>query len=128
VHFNEMLQKKSRLGTRIIYGGHIISLAHSLSFDGLENAIRVLGFNGGTHSNPTIAGDTLFAFTDVVEKIDLGREDAGALRLRLVAVKNQDPSEEAVEIKVKDPESGRESYHKNVVLDLDYTVLMPRRR
>ena len=128
VHFNELLQKRSRLGTRIIYGGHIISLAHALSFDGLENAIRVLGFNGGTHSNPTVGGDTLFAFTDVVERIDLGREDAGALRLRLVAVKNQDPNEEEIEIKVKDPKSGREGYHANVVLDLDYTVLMPRRR
>jgi hypothetical protein len=44
-----------------------------------------------------------------------------------VAVKNQDPNEEEVEIKVKDPDSGREAYHANVVLDLDYTVLMPRR-
>jgi len=36
-------------------------------------------------------GDTLYAFTDVIERIDLGREDLGALRLRLVGVKNQDP-------------------------------------
>src|SRR3972149_3900551 len=79
------------------------------------------------NSTPPVAGDTLFAFTDVVERIDLGRDDAGALRLRLVAVKNQDPSEEEIEIKVKDPKSGREGYHQNVVLDLDYTVLMPRR-
>ncbi len=128
VHFNELLQKRSRLGRRIIYGGHIISLAHSLSYDGLENAIRVLGFNAGTHSNPTVGDDTLFAWTDVTERIDLGRDDAGALRLRLVAVKNLDPNEEQIEIKVRDAESGREQYHPNVVLDLDYTVLMPRRR
>lgn len=128
VHFNEMLQKKSRLGTRIIYGGHIISLAHSISYDGLENAIRILGFNAGSHANPTVAGDTLFAWTDVLERIDLGRPDAGALRLRLVGVKNLDPNEEPVDLKVRDPESGRESYHPNVVLDLDYTALMPRRR
>ncbi len=128
VHFNELLQKRSRLGRRIIYGGHIISLAHSISYDGLENAIRVLGFNAGTHSNPTVGGDTLFAWTDVTERIDLGRDDAGALRLRLVAVKNLDPNEDQIEIKVRDAESGREQYHPNVVLDLDYTVLMPRRR
>ena len=127
VHFNELLQKKSRLGTRIIYGGHIISTAHCIAFDGLENALRVLAFNAGAHANPTIAGDTLFAWTEVLERIELGRDDAGALRLRLVAVKNSDPREEEVPLRVKG-DDGRESYHPNVALDLDYTVLMPKRR
>jgi 2-methylfumaryl-CoA hydratase len=128
VHFNEMLQKKSRLGTRIIYGGHIISVCHAISHDGLENVVRILGFNAGAHANPTVAGDTLFAWTEVLERIDLGRPDCGALRLRLVGVKNLDPSEEPIEPRVKDAESGRESHHPNVVLDLDYTVLIPKRR
>ena len=127
VHFNEVLQKKSRLGSRIIYGGHIISTAHGIAFDGLENALRVLAFNAGAHANPTVAGDTLFAWTEVLERIDLGRDDAGALRLRLVGVKNSDPREEDVPLRVKN-DDGRESYHPNVVLDLDYTVLMPKRR
>ncbi len=126
VHFNEMLQKKSKLGTRIIYGGHIISMCNAISQEGLENVIRILAFNAGSHANPTVAGDTLFAWTEVLERIDLGRADAGALRLRLVGVKNVDPNEEPVELKVGD-ESGREQYHANVVLDLDYTVLMPKR-
>jgi len=128
VHFNQHLQKDSRLGRRIVYGGHIISLAHAISFDGLENAVRILGFNAGSHTNPTVAGDTLYAWTDVLERIDLGRADAGALRLRLVALKDLDPNKEAIELKMRDAESGREQYHPNVVLDLDYTVLMPRRR
>lgn len=127
VHFNEVLQKSSRLGTRIIYGGHIISLCHAIAFDGLENAIRILGFNAGAHANPTVAGDTVFAWTEVLDRIDLGRDDSGALRLRLVGVKNVDPSEEKVPLKVKDEDSGRESYNQNVVLDLDYTVLVPKR-
>ncbi len=128
VHFNQHTQKESRLGRRIIYGGHIISICHALSHDGLENAIRVLGFNAGAHSNPTVGGDTLYAWTDVLEKIDLGRPDVGALRLRLVGVKNLDPSQEQIELKVRDEERDREQYHSNVVLDLDYTVLMPRKR
>jgi 2-methylfumaryl-CoA hydratase len=127
VHFNDVLQKKSRLGRRIIYGGHIISLAHSISNDGLENAIRILGFNAGAHANPTVGGDTLFAWTEVLEKIEFGRNDCGALRLRLVGVKNIDPSIEDVPLRVTDADSGREVYNANVVLDLDYTVLMPRR-
>jgi 2-methylfumaryl-CoA hydratase len=89
--------------------------------------VRILAFNGGTHSAPTFAGDTLFAWTDVLERIDLGREDAGALRLRLVGVKNSDPATEEQPFKVMG-ENGRERYHENVVLDLDYTVLMPKAR
>ncbi|MBW2493519.1 MAG: MaoC family dehydratase [Deltaproteobacteria bacterium] len=127
VHFNHHTQKDSRLGKRIIYGGHIISLAHMISYDGLENALRILAFNSGAHANPTVAGDTLYAFTDVIERVELGRQDLGALRLRLIGVKNQDPSLEHFEIKTKDPESGRERYASNLVLDLDYTVLIPKR-
>jgi 2-methylfumaryl-CoA hydratase len=126
VHFNHHTQKDARLGRRIIYGGHIISLAHMISYDGLENALRVLAFNSGAHANPTVAGDTLYAFTDVIDRIELGRDDLGALRLRLVAVKNQDPSLEHFEIKTRDAESGRERYPSNLVLDLDYTVLIPK--
>ncbi len=128
VHFNQHLQAKSRLGRRMVYGGHVISVCHAITYDGLENALRVLAFNAGAHANPTVAGDTLFAWTEVLERIDLGRDDAGALRLRLAGVKNVDPNEEPVELKARDAEGGRESYHPNVVLDLDYTVLMPKRR
>lgn len=126
-HFNAHALQGTRFGRRVIYGGHVISVARALSFNGLENAVRVLAFNAGTHSNPTFAGDTLFAWTDVIERIDLGRPDAGALRLRLVGVKNAEPHVEDQPFKVAD-EDGRERYHPNVVLDLDYTVLMPRAR
>jgi 2-methylfumaryl-CoA hydratase len=128
VHFNQHMQKDSRLGRRIVYGGHVISVCHGIAYDGLENAIRVLAFNAGAHANPTVGGDTLYAWTDVLERIDLGRHDAGALRLRLVGVKNLDPAKEPIELRVADAETGRETYHPNVVLDLDYTVLIPKRR
>lgn len=126
-HFNAHALKDSRFGRRVIYGGHIISVARELSFNGLENAVRVLAFNGGTHSSPTFAGDTIFAWTDVIERVELGRPDAAALRLRLVAVKNADPLTEEVTLRVAGGE-GRERYHPAVVLDLDYTVLIPKAR
>ena len=126
VHFNQHQQQSSRHGRRIVYGGHIISVAHALSFDGLENMLGMAAWNGGSHTNPTFAGDTLFAWTEVLERIDLGRPDVGALRLRLVAVKNIDPSREEVSLRVQG-DDGRERYHPNVVLDLDYVALMPRR-
>ncbi len=124
-HFNAHALKDSRFGRRVVYGGHVISLARALSFNGLENALRILAVNGGTHSAPTVGGDTLFAWTDVLERIDLGRPDVGALRLRLVAVKNSDPATEEQPFRESD-DNGRERYHPNVVLDLDYTVLMPK--
>ena len=126
-HFNAHALQGTRFGKRVIYGGHVISMARALSYNGLENAVRVLAFNGGTHSNPTFAGDTVFAWTEVLERIDLGRPDCGTLRLRLVGVKNRDPNTEETPLRVTD-EQGRERYHENVVLDLDYTVLMPRAR
>jgi 2-methylfumaryl-CoA hydratase len=126
VHFNQLQQSASRHGRRIVYGGHVISVAHALSFDGLENVLGMAAWNGGSHTNPTFAGDTLFAWSDVLERIDIGRNDIGALRLRLVAVKNVDPSREDVALKVAG-DDGRERYHANVVLDLDYVALIPKR-
>lgn len=127
VHFNQHQQSSSRHGRRIVYGGHVISLAHALSFDGLENLLGMAAWNAGSHTAPTFAGDTLFAWTDVVERVELGRADIGALRLRLVAMTNADPSREDVSFRTKDPESGRERYGERIVLDLDYVGLLPKR-
>jgi 2-methylfumaryl-CoA hydratase len=129
VHFNQHQQASSRSGKRIIYGGHIISVAHAISFDGLENAISMAAWNGGQHTNPTFAGDTLFAWTEVLERIETQRKDLGALRLRLVACKNVDPNAEDVPVKVVEDGAagGRERYSPSVVLDLDYVALMPKR-
>jgi len=123
-HFNAYSLKDSLFGKRVIYGGHIISVARELSFNGLENALRILACNGGTHSNPTFAGDTIFSFTDIIESIDLPSDVFDALRLRLIAVKNLDPMKEEVDIKIE--KNGRSIYHPSVVLDFDYTILMPK--
>jgi 2-methylfumaryl-CoA hydratase len=127
VHFNQHQQNASRHGRRIVYGGHVISLAHALSFDGLENVLGMAGWNAGSHTNPTFAGDTLFAWSEVLERVELGRDDIGGLRLRLAAVKNIDPSREDAPLKVRDAESGRDRYAEHTVLDLDYVVLLPKR-
>lgn len=126
VHFNQHQQDASRHGRRIVYGGHVISTAHALTFDGLENLLGIAAWNAGSHTAPTFAGDTLFAWSEVLERIDLGRDDIGALRLRLVAAKNLDPNVEAVPLKTNG-EDGRERYHPAVVLDLDYVGLLPKR-
>jgi len=126
VHFNAHQMASSRFGKRLIYGGHIISIAHALSYNGLENVLHMAAWNSGAHANPTFAGDTIYAFTEVLAKEPLpGREDIGALRLRLVAVKNVDPSVDPVELKVEN-DKGKLVYDPRVVLDLDYWGLIPR--
>lgn len=113
---------------RLIYGGHVISVARALSFAGFENGLRILAWNGGTHANPMHAGDTLYAITDVKEKANIpGHDDVGALRLKLYGIKNLDPMDNEVEVKQHDPGKGRAVYHQNVVLELDYWVAMSRR-
>ena len=102
-------------GKRLIYGGHIISLARALSFNGLANAQMVVGLNGGTHANPAFAGDTVRAWSEVLDKAQTPAPHIGALRLRLVATKGA-----AGVLRGGD---GR--YHPDVLLDLDYWALIP---
>jgi 2-methylfumaryl-CoA hydratase len=121
VHFNQHVEREGRFGRRIIYGGHIISLARSLSFNGLANAQTIVAINGGRHTSPTFAGDTVYAWSEVLAKPDLpGRADLGALRLRTVATKDRP----CHDFPYQDAEG---KYDPAVVLDFDYTVLMPRR-
>ena len=119
VHFNQFAMSKDRFGRRLIYGGHVISLARALSFNGLANAFHIAAINGGRHVAPLFAGCTVFAWSEVLAKSELpGRHDVGALRLRTVATKDQPCAEFPLKQDAAD--------HPAVILDLDYWVLMPR--
>jgi 2-methylfumaryl-CoA hydratase len=119
IHFNQFTEGQGRFGRRLIYGGHVISLARALSFNGLANAFHVTAINGGRHVAPLFAGDTVFAWSEVIERLELpDRTDVGALRLRLVATKNRPCADF--------PDKVGQDYDPTVILDLDYWVLMPR--
>ncbi len=45
IHFNQWAEGQGRFKRRLIYGGHAISLARTLSFNGFENAFHVAGIN-----------------------------------------------------------------------------------
>lgn len=120
VHFNQHSEAKGRFGRRLIYGGHIISLARALSFNGLAPAFKVLAINGGRHLNPSFAGDTIYAWSEVIERIELpGRKDVGALRLKTRAAKDHPCADF--------PGGADTAIPADLVLELDYTVLMKRR-
>ncbi|KAJ55029.1 dehydratase [Actibacterium mucosum KCTC 23349] len=113
VHFDATFRPDGR---RLIYGGHVISMARALSFNGLANAQMIAAINGGAHANPCYAGDTVKAWTEVLDKAETAAPGVGALRLRLVAMK-------AGEAGLSRGEDGK--YLPGVLLDLDYWAYIP---
>lgn len=119
IHFNSFVESKGRFGRRLIYGGHVISMARALSFNGLANAFHIAAINGGRHVAPLFAGDTVFAWSEILAKAELPRRgELGALRLRSVATKNRSCEDFPLKAGEQDDPS--------VILDLDYWVLIPR--
>ncbi len=120
VHFDAHLQSQSRFGKRLIYGGHMISHVHAMSFNGLQNAGAILALNGGSHAAPCFAGDTVYGWSEVLDKAAFdARADVGALRLRQVLVKNRPVGD----MQLHDADG---KYADGVILDLDIWLAMPR--
>ena len=113
VHFDATFRPD---GQRLIYGGHVISMARALSFNGLANAQMIVGLNGGAHANPCFSGLTVKAWSEVLDKAETAAPGVGAIRLRLVATSGG----EAFTLKGEDGK-----YLPHVLLDLDYWALMP---
>ena len=114
VHFDATNREDGR---RLIYGGHVISLARALSFNGLANAQMIVALNAGAHANPCFSGDTVRAWSEVLDKAETTAPGVGAIRLRLVAVKQG-----GAEFALKGADG---KYLPEVLLDLDYWALMP---
>jgi len=119
VHFNQHAEAQGRFGRRIVYGGHVISLARALSFNGLANAFHISAINAGRHVAPLFAGGTVYAWSEVVAAAELpNRADIGALRLVTTATVDR----------VCEDFPGRDGdgFAEGVILELDYWVLLPR--
>lgn len=82
-HFNEAKMNASPFGRRLSYGGVNLSLVLGLAAqDTAEQALQELGLDGIRFSNPVFHGDTLYAYTEVLEKQDSDRPDAGEIRFK----------------------------------------------
>ncbi len=103
-------------GKRLIYGGHVISMARALSFNGLANAQMIVGINAGAHANPCFAGDTIRVWSEVLDKARIG-DSIGALRMRMVATTGA-----SAEFPLRGADG---KYAPDVLLDLDYWCLVP---
>lgn len=127
VHFDAAFQAQTRFKRRLVYGGHVISIARALSFNGLENAFSVAGLNAGRHVGPIFAGDTLYAASQItaLEAVD-ERPDIGAMRVR----QRVNAEKSAADLFAVDdilPEDASQNKGPQGVLDLDIWLWVPRR-
>ncbi len=113
VHFDLHHMKNSRFGQRLVYGGHVISICRALAFDGLENILSIAAIEAGSHTNPTFAGDTIYATSHLISKWSLN-DNVGAIRIQLNGYKNVDLEKDTLT-------------EANQVLSLSYIALMPRK-
>ena len=120
VHFDAFAARQTRFGKRLIYGGVVISLARALSFNGLGNAFKIAAINGGRHVAPLFAGDTVYAWSEVIAVADVGhRQDVGAIRLKTIATKD-------APLLTLSQTSATPETSESVILNLDYWVLLPK--
>src|SRR5258706_9957152 len=119
MQFAVVAAKTNSFARRIVSGCHVISVCRPLSYDGLENAFAVAAIHSGSHSNPTFGGDTLYCRHEVLARDKIpGRQDVGALRLRMIATKN---------VSMANLPTLETEGNAAIVLDLDYSVLIGRR-
>jgi 2-methylfumaryl-CoA hydratase len=118
VHYNALQEKSGRFGRRIVYGGHVMSMARALSFNGLQNCFHISAINAGRHVAPLFAGDTVFAWSLIQERARLkARDDVGALRIVTRAMRDLQGS--------GFPTEAAEERRPGVILELDYWALIP---
>ena len=80
-HFNEDQMARGPMGQRIVFGGVTASIVIGLAMqDTGEQALAELAMTGIRFRTPVHHGDTLYAFSEVLETKDSDREDAGIVR------------------------------------------------
>jgi len=92
LHFDEVYcRERSFMKTRVVEGGLVFAWTASLaSRDTTANAIWEIGYDKGSHPNPILGGDTLYAASKVIETRDRDSE-TGIVKFKLVGIKNETP-------------------------------------
>ena len=123
IHFDEVYcRDHSFAKERVVEGGLVFAWIASLaSRDTTASALWELSYDRGSHPGPVLGGDTLFAASRVLEKID--RDDqTGVVRFKLVGIKNRLPAELLAEgIDLFD------SKFDQKVFEVERAVLLPKK-
>jgi itaconyl-CoA hydratase len=89
-HFNEQHMQGSQFGQRITFGGITAAMIIGLaSQDTSENSLKESAVTGIRFLVPVVHGDTLYAFSEVVETIEESQSNAGTVVFRHWGI-NQD--------------------------------------
>ena len=89
-HFDEVIMKDHMFGQRVAFGGVTIALVIGLTAqDTAENALAELSLDKIRLTHPVFHGDTLYAYSRVVDKQDADRDDAGVVQFHHWGI-NQD--------------------------------------
>lgn len=90
-HFNEHSMRNSEHKGRLSYGGVNLSIVMGLAMqDTGENAIAELGLDNIRLLAPVLHGDTLYAYSEVIEVSPADRADAGVVTFRHYGVNQHD--------------------------------------
>ena len=98
LHFDTLFSKSlsgAMSGEPIIYGGLIFACLVGLTGrDVSDNAIWDLGYTEGYHTQPCIAGDTIYAIHRVIGESAINNDfHAGMKQFQLIGIKNMTPKE-----------------------------------
>lgn len=93
LHFDEIYaRERSFTGERVVCGPLVFAWVASLaSRDTTANGLWDMGYDKGFHPAPVLAGDTLFAASQVLQTRE-HNEQAGIVKFHLVGMKNQKPA------------------------------------
>jgi itaconyl-CoA hydratase len=90
-HFNEEHMKGSSFGQRIVFGGVTASIVIGLAAeDTAENVIAECGMDKIRFSSPVFHGDTVYAFSEVLDAEADDRSDAGRVTFRHWGINQRD--------------------------------------
>jgi acyl dehydratase len=90
-HFNEHAMNKGAFGQRVYFGGLTASMIIGLAAqDTAENALAELSVTGIRLKAMVFHGDTLYAYTEVLDKRDADRTDAGIVVFRHLGFNQKD--------------------------------------
>jgi 2-methylfumaryl-CoA hydratase len=123
LHFDEVYcREHSFTKTRVVEGGLVFGWIASLaSRDTTANALWELGYDKGSHPNPVLAGDTLYAASRVIDKQERD-ERTGIVRFKLVGVKKETP----VGLTVRGINLFEDKFEQKV-FEIDRAMLLPKR-
>lgn len=90
-HFNEHAMNKGAFGQRVYFGGLTASMIIGLAAqDTAENALAEVSVTGIRLKAMVFHGDTLYAYTEVLDRRDADRTDAGLVVFRHLGFNQKD--------------------------------------